>query len=133
MKKIKKAFYMLSFLIAVCLAACVTINIYFPAEKVESVADDIVNDIIGLSEKSESPSRIIGVMVADLFLSKAYAADETNVSSPAIRTIKQRMKDRRASLNPFYEQGVLNESRNGSTCSHGRQQRNSRCTVRSIK
>ncbi len=29
------------------LFACVTINIYFPAEKVESVAGDIVNDIRG--------------------------------------------------------------------------------------
>ena len=113
MKKIKKALYMFSFLIAGCLAACVTINIYFPAEKVESVADDIVNDIIGLSEDNESSSRSISVMMADLFLSKAYASDETNVSSPAIRTIKQRMKERNASLKPLYAQGVFNELGNG--------------------
>ena len=31
----------------IALFACVTINIYFPAEKVESVAGEIVNDIRG--------------------------------------------------------------------------------------
>ena len=32
---------------ALTLFACITINIYFPAEKVESAAEDIVNDIRG--------------------------------------------------------------------------------------
>ena len=116
MKKFKRTFYILSFLIAGCLAACVTINIYFPAEKVESMAADIVDDIIGLpddSENRESSSSVIGIMVADIFFSKAYAAEETKVSNPAIRTIKQRIKDRRASLKPFYAQGIFNELGNG--------------------
>ena len=118
MKKIRKTFYMAGFLISACLAACVTINIYFPAEKVESVAADIVNDVRGLSEdsgvrKDESSFRSMGIMVASLFSNEAYAAGETQVSSPAIRTIKQRMKDRNANLKPFYAQGVLNELDNG--------------------
>ena len=117
MKKNRKIFYMAGFFIVICLAACVTINIYFPAERVESIAADIVKDVRGLPDDSEKQknksSSFRGVMVADLFLPKAYAAEKTQVSSPAIRTIKQRMTDRNASLEPFYAQDVLNESANG--------------------
>ena len=41
-------------LLSLLLSACVTINIYFPAEKVETVAEDIVEDIRGI-ESTPSP------------------------------------------------------------------------------
>jgi hypothetical protein len=45
MKKNQKFLWSAAVIVAATLFACVTINIYFPAEKVESVAGDIVNDI----------------------------------------------------------------------------------------
>ena len=47
MKMFQKPMWMAMMFAMVALFACVTINIYFPAEKVESVAGDIVNDIRG--------------------------------------------------------------------------------------
>ncbi|HSQ85865.1 MAG TPA: hypothetical protein VLM43_14195, partial [Desulfobacterales bacterium] len=47
MKVFQKHMWMAMMFVMIALFACVTINIYFPAEKVESVAGDIVNDIRG--------------------------------------------------------------------------------------
>ena len=46
------------FLVGIILSvfACVTINIYFPAEKVESVAGEIVDEIRGREQGSDKPS-----------------------------------------------------------------------------
>jgi len=40
--------------LALALAACVTVNIYFPAAKVEKTADEIVGDVYG-KEGQERP------------------------------------------------------------------------------
>ena len=47
MEKKQKLLWTAAMVVAFTLFACVTINIYFPAEKVESAAEDIVNDIRG--------------------------------------------------------------------------------------
>ncbi len=47
MSRGKKNLRALIFGVMVFTFACVTINIYFPAEKVESIAGEIVNDIRG--------------------------------------------------------------------------------------
>ena len=47
MKMFQKPMWTAMVFAMITLFACVTINIYFPAEKVESVAGDIVNDIRG--------------------------------------------------------------------------------------
>ena len=47
MLNLRQILRVLLFFTLMALAACVTINIYFPAEKVESVAGEIVNDIRG--------------------------------------------------------------------------------------
>ena len=103
------------------LGACVTINIYFPAEKVEAVAGEIVQEIRGLqpekdtdaSEKKKSSSLPRPLLVAS-FVATAWAADDvTTVSNPTIRTVKQQMKDRFPMLKPFFERGVLQEGADG--------------------
>ena len=45
MKFYRKTLLIAASLLSVLIFACVTINIYFPAEKVESVAGEIVNEI----------------------------------------------------------------------------------------
>jgi hypothetical protein len=102
------------------LGACVTINIYFPAEKVESVAGEIVQDIRGMkpeneietapSKKSSSISR--PVLLASL-VGTAWADETTTVSNPTIRSLKERMKGRYALLKPHFSSGVLAEGTDG--------------------
>ena len=98
--------------------ACVTINIYFPAEKVESVAGEIVDEIRGQGggvEKSPGEQK-------DSFLRKirlafsptaAWAQEAVEVSNPTIRALKEKMKGRYAQMKPYYQKGMLKEGDNG--------------------
>jgi len=99
--------------------ACVTINIYFPAEKVESVAGDIVNDIRGpRSGEEEKPqgkdkSSLIRNTLLALSPSLAWAQEVTEVSNPTIRALKQSMRSRYNQMKPYYQKGMLKEGNNG--------------------
>jgi uncharacterized protein YdbL (DUF1318 family) len=102
------------------LFACVTINIYFPAEKVESVAGEIVQDIRGKQPQTEpdpppqkpKSSRPQSIVLASL-VAAAWAEDVTTVSNPTIRALKQQMKDRYPLLKPHFQNGVLKEGADG--------------------
>ena len=101
------------------LFACVTINIYFPAEKVESVAGEIVDDIRGqdkgVKEKSPGDQKDSFLYKIRLALSPAvaYAQEAVEVSNPTIRALKDQMKARYAQMKPYYEKGMLKEGNNG--------------------
>ena len=99
-------------LTTLALFACVTINIYFPAEKVKSVAGDIVDDIRGreAEKNDESFLRIIDMAFSGRI---AWADDVVNVSNPTIRALKARMKTRYSQLKPYYSNGNLKEENNG--------------------
>ncbi len=99
--------------------ACVTINIYFPAEKVESVAGKIVDEIRGPdsggSEKTpgkDQKSMLHQIRLA-LLPSVAWAEEVTTVENATIRALKARMKERFAQTKPFYQKGVLKEGDDG--------------------
>ncbi len=98
--------------------ACVTINIYFPAEKVESVAGEIVEDIRGpAANPRETPSGdqsfLLRRTLAALFAVPAWAEEATTVSNPTIRALKESMRNRYASMKPYYQKGFLDEGDNG--------------------
>lgn len=113
--------------VVVCLllvAACVTINIYFPAEKVESVAGEIVDDIRGLKpgEQGGPPVqkkdqsllyRAKHLALLALGASSVMAEEVTTVSNPAIRALKESMKARYQMLKPFYEKKMITEGKDG--------------------
>jgi uncharacterized protein len=105
--------------IVMAMGACVTINIYFPAEKVESVAGEIVQEIRGKQNEAEKPpekNKQGALMEKALFAwgpSTAWAADVTGVSNPTIRALKERMKARYAQMKPHYQQGMFNEGNDG--------------------
>ena len=105
--------------LALTLGACVTINIYFPAEKVESVASEIVKDIRGSqgaegSSAGEPPqSSLLDLPLRLLLPSQAWAQDAVNVSNAAIRALKAQMKQRYELLKPFYANGSLVERDDG--------------------
>ncbi len=102
--------------------SCVTINIYFPAEKVNRVADEIAKEVRGKEvkekpapqPKSEKEGWIINIRFAGFFAPReACAAEATEVSNAVIRSIKERMKERFALLVPFFDAGNIGENNEG--------------------
>jgi hypothetical protein len=119
MKVHKKSLWMVIFSFFLLVFSCVTINIYFPAEKVESVAGEIVDEIRNrkpgekdsrLNDPEKSFAQIIRLA---LWPSFAWAQDVKDVSNPTIRALKQNMKDRYAQMKPFYQKGILKEGNDG--------------------
>ncbi len=101
--------------------ACVTINIYFPAEKIEAVAGEIVQEARGLQPekdtdappKNKSSSSQRPMLVVSLVATAWAAEDVTTVSNPTIRALKQQMKERYPLLKPHLKSGVLPEGADG--------------------
>lgn len=119
MRKDRRPLWVLLFCSALLVFACVTINIYFPAEKVESVAGDIVNDIRGpAGDKGKRPSggdqsSILGKAFLAFSPAPAWAQEATSVSNPTIRALKRKMKARYAEMKPYYQKGMLREGSDG--------------------
>jgi hypothetical protein len=118
MKIFRRPVWMTLTVLTLMVFACVTINIYFPAEKVESVAGEIVNEIRGQTpedekslknEKSNLFHKSFFAWVAPV----AVAAEPLTVSNPSIRMLKQQMKTRYTQMRPFYDRGILRESNSG--------------------
>jgi uncharacterized protein YdbL (DUF1318 family) len=115
---LRKSFFILAFL----LSACVTVNIYFPAAAVERAADQIVKETWGSgaveAPKKEQPQSSIprpGTALAMLSLvSEAHAQEaDINVSNPAIRSLKDSIKNRSALLRPYMDRGHVGITRDG--------------------
>lgn len=108
-------------LTAIVLIACVTINIYFPAEKVETVAEGIVEDIRGTegketpepSGKESEPTSYFYRILDVIGPKSAFAQDVTEVSNATIRALKEKMKQRFPKMKPFYANGAIKEGSNG--------------------
>jgi hypothetical protein len=118
MKMFQKPVWTAMVFAMITLLACVTINIYFPAEKVESVAGDIVNDIRGKKpdqkgDQSKNDGAFLPEIRIAFSLSSAWAEDVTTVSNPTIRALKEKMKARFHALKPYYQKGALKEGDNG--------------------
>jgi len=108
------------------LAACVTINIYFPAAQAEEAAERIVDDILGKQKqqeeqnkddnKSSSLNRPLFQTIAsgtlEFLIPSAQAAQpDFNASSPAIRKLQASMKSRNSALTPYYNSGAVGFTR----------------------
>lgn len=119
MKGIKRPLRVASLLFLCTLVACVTINIYFPAEKVETVAQDIVDDIRGREGAMDEPSEVDKKESFFQFIrtcmspGTAWAQDVTEVSNATIRALKERMKGRYRQMKPFYDKGLIKEGNDG--------------------
>ncbi|MEJ2586380.1 MAG: DUF1318 domain-containing protein [Deltaproteobacteria bacterium] len=118
MKTTQRTLWITASLFSFLVFACVTINIYFPAEKVKSVAEDIVDDVRGqktdgdqsLFKKNRLP---VSNTLAAFVCPRVWAAEALTVSNPTIRALKQRMKARYARMRPYYEKGVVREKDDG--------------------
>lgn len=119
MKRDRKLLWILTIGLVMLTLSCVTINIYFPAEKVESLAVEIVDDVRGNKggdkekpAKGDKSSRWNQIMTA-LAPSSACAEDATNVSNPTIRGLKDKMRSRFPQMKPYYQKGVIKEGSDG--------------------
>ncbi len=98
--------------------ACITVNIYFPEAAVQQAASEIVDEVRQQNAKDKPPaepekkqmeSRNTGFSLVPA----AFAQQETSVSTPTIRAIKDSMKQRFGALKPYYDGGNLGENNNG--------------------
>ncbi len=104
------------------LVSCITVNIYFPASAIQKAADEMVDDIRGtdqkleqekLEQKQNPASWKERLHFTGWGASEAYAAVDIEVSTPAIRGLKDSMKNRFPALAPFYDKGALGENNKG--------------------
>ena len=110
------------FLTVFLIASCVTVNIYFPAAEVQKAADKIVedvrtkaNDVQKETAPAPKPSGLLNSLMRQFTLGpeKAYGAMDINVSTPAIRGIRDSMKNRFPQLQTFYDKGAIGENNMG--------------------
>lgn len=117
------SFFTTPVLMALCLSACVTINVYFPAAQAEEAAREFVDQVIG-DENDAKPSapaeqegaalpvstqRTLAIRVLDLLIAPAHAqSPDINLKTPAIQAIQERMKTRFAGqLTAAFDAGAL--------------------------
>jgi len=119
MKKNRRPSFVIVLCLMLCIFACVTINIYFPAEKVESVAGEIVDEIRSNGpEEEKKPAEkektsLLRRSLMALACSSAWAEEVTSVSNATIRGLKEKMKARYAQMKPYYQDGMIQEGDNG--------------------
>ena len=122
MNKLKAAL-MLSVIFAV--AACVTINVYFPAAAAEQAAEKFVGDVLGEPNEEgllyspvdlQSDSMLFAaIWLIDFLVEDAQAQQaEIEINTPQINAIKARMAQRqRQHLDAMFDAGAIGFSSNG--------------------
>jgi uncharacterized protein len=116
----RKIYRTINCVLVLFVASCVTVNVYFPAAAVQKAADEIVEDV---RSKGETPApapkpgpsswlkeRLEGLSIGPR---PVYAEVNINVSTPAIRALKDSIKNRFGQLKPFYDKGALGENNMG--------------------
>lgn len=101
-------------LLTLTVISCVTINIYFPAEELRGAADKIVNEVWGdpsqngTEEAAPTQEKTPGSSFFKLLRpATAIAAQDINVTTPAIRAIKDAIKSRSAELIEYLDSGHI--------------------------
>jgi uncharacterized protein YdbL (DUF1318 family) len=104
------------------ISACVTVNIYFPAAAVERAAEQIVKETWGgpgepakappkpQSTNPFSPMQTVSLNV----IGEAHAQEaDINVSNPAIRALKDSIKQRSNAIKPYMDRGNIGIGQDG--------------------
>jgi uncharacterized protein YdbL (DUF1318 family) len=92
---------------ALAIISCITVNIYFPESEIRKTAEEIVNDVRGGEKKEDIKDTSFSLFP------RLYAQQETEVTTPKIRALKESMKARLAQLVPHFEAGRVGEANNG--------------------
>ena len=116
---LKQSIFMTVFFVS----ACVTVNIYFPAAEVERAADQIVKETWGGAAEpaknvtpppqSRNPNPSSATMSFSL-VSLVHAQEpDINVSNPAIRALKDSIKQRSEAIKPYMDRGNVGIAQDG--------------------
>lgn len=107
------------------LAACVTINVYFPAAAAERAAEKFVGDVLAepredgsLLDSVRDPARVVWLAAGGLLewiVPSAQAQQaEIEIDTPQINAIKARMANRqRQVLSPLFDAGAIGFTADG--------------------
>ena len=110
---------------AMLLAACVTINVYFPAAAAEKAAERFVGDVLaepqeegGLFDPLRAPGEVLYLAasgVLDFLVPSAQAQQpEIEINTPQINAIKARMAQRqRQTLGAWFDAGAIGFTSDG--------------------
>lgn len=114
-------------LTAALLAACVTINVYFPAAEAERAADRIIDEVRGGAASPAADQDTTGrvhdgwparyaMAIADFLFPPAHAQSQPDfdASSPAKRALEQSLKQRFPELKPYYDSGAIGLTAEGT-------------------
>ena len=98
--------------------SCITVNIYFPEAAVQKAADDIVDEIRKNNKEDEKKEKkktfpLIGMGAGFLLVPETLAQEETTVTTPKIRALKDSIRNRFDKLIPFFNEGRIGESNDG--------------------
>jgi uncharacterized protein YdbL (DUF1318 family) len=118
-------------LVCLVIAACVTINVYFPAAAADKAADQFINDVTGgsktgsttppqsnLAPAHAAPDLLLVAVgqVLQVLVPAAQAQDAEaalNVNSPAVSRIKSSMSARFGELEKFFASGAVGLTKDG--------------------
>lgn len=121
-------------LLAVLLAACVTVNVYFPAAAAQSAADQVIDTIMKGPSDSAQPSgtnqskpqgsvvapsgsvlvAAVGTVLNALVpAAQAQANANLDISTPEVRAIVQSMAARNGALRGYFTSGAIGLTSDG--------------------
>lgn len=98
-------------------AACVTINVYFPAAAAEKAADRIIDDVwdqgaprpggTAVPPQSNVPWRFMVAVLERLIPAAQAAQPDIDISSPEVQRVKASLEARFSSLKPYLDSGAV--------------------------
>jgi len=115
-------------LVSLAIAACITVNVYFPAAAADKAADQVIDKVTGGGSSTppqsrQAPARSTGevllaavgnVLYAIVPAANAQGAESLDVSSPAITRITSSMAGRWGELEKFFASGAIGLTNNGN-------------------
>ena len=111
-------------LLSLAIAACVTINVYFPAAAAEKAADQIIDTVTSRSDAAPPTSRLLPAQhpwylvaadrVIGVLIAPAYAQSANiDVSTPEVRALTASMQQRFAQLERYFASGAVGLTADG--------------------
>lgn len=115
----------------VLVAACVTINVYFPAAQAEKAADRIISEVWGVepADPEGEPQgrlhrhgwgpevvdtvRLAALSALDFVIPRAEAQADLNIETPEIQALTASMNARHRQLKPSYDAGAIGLTADG--------------------
>jgi uncharacterized protein len=111
-------------LLSLTIAACVTINVYFPAAAAEKAADQIIDAVTGHGGAAAPTTRVSPVheslwlvaagRVLSVMIPAAYAQSANlDVSTPEVRVLTASLQQRFGQLSKYFDSGVVGLTADG--------------------